>query len=181
MNLKENARKDKIAKKFITDLCVFIYFINNRDNGVWILKVYPRNSFFIFERRLVANTLIIILLQKIKFFSFNTRLIHHFNPVFFFYYHNYYYKIYFSTKIECENEKQRFEKKILFPQDLWSGDIFAFHSRSAIQCWGSKLFSQRVPDFSTNERLLSSAFKCTNERHDTAFLNPKKLSLPPEW
>lgn len=84
MNLKENARKDKIAKKFITDLCVFIYFINNRDNGVWILKVYPRNSFFIFERRLVANTLIIILLQKIKFFSFNTRLIHHFNPVFFF-------------------------------------------------------------------------------------------------
>lgn len=78
---RKHKREDKIAKKFITDLCVFIYFINNQDNGVWILKVYPRNSFFIFERRLVANTLIIILLQKIKFFPFNTRLIHHFNPV----------------------------------------------------------------------------------------------------
>lgn len=179
MNLKENARKDKIAKKFITDLCVFIYFINNRDNGVWILKVYPRNSFFIFERRLVANTLIIILLQKIKFFSFNTRLIHHFNPVFFFIITIIIIKYIFRQRSNVRMKNKDLKKRFFF--HLWSGDIFAFHSRSAIQCWGSKLFSQRVPDFSTNERLLSSAFKCTNERHDTAFLNPKKLSLPPEW
>lgn len=67
LNLRENTREDKIAEK-VYHGSVFIYFINNQDNGVWILKVYPRNSFFIFERRLVVNIPIIILFEKLNFF-----------------------------------------------------------------------------------------------------------------